>query len=231
MRAKALLLAAAVSAAALTAVSAATYSVNVVGYVNTPLNPGFSLVAVQLQQDDGDYTIGKLIANPVPGLGVFIWNGTGFDSYEYLDLGGGVMIWNPSDQGEIALGRGAFINNPTAAALNMVVVGQVAEGADSNITIPANFNIVSSIVPQKGTLDATAVSADYPALDYPATAGDGVFKWNGTGYDSFELLDLGGGTIIWNPATPTVEVGEAFFANNASGAEKNWDRNFQVPRE
>jgi hypothetical protein len=165
-------------------------------------------------------------------MGVFIWNGTGFDSYEYLDLGGGVTIWNPNDQGQIELGRGAFINNPTDTAMTLTVVGQVPENAASNTSIPANFNIVSSVVPQKGTLtdDDTLDSEEYPLLDYPATAGDGVFKWTGNGYSSFELLDLGGGVVVWNPSVPTVEVGEAFFANNASGAEKTWTRDFTVPR-
>src|SRR5688500_4600203 len=80
MRTKTLLLTAALSAAGIATSMAQVYSVNAVGYVNTQLVPGFSLVSNPLNNTTGN-TIQNLFGNGIQGaipnlLSVFHYNPT-----------------------------------------------------------------------------------------------------------------------------------------------------------
>jgi hypothetical protein len=67
MRTKLLLSAAVLGVAGVIAASAQVYSVNVVGYINVAVPPGFSMIANQL--DSGNNTVGSLMPS-VPELTV-----------------------------------------------------------------------------------------------------------------------------------------------------------------
>lgn len=209
MRTKALFVAAATGLAALTTSFAQVYSVNVVGYVNVTLKPGFNLIANPLSTTSN--TIGDLM----PGIADLAFykyvNGT-YQSANYI---GGIGWDDPS----ITLdpGEGAFVLLPGNADVTVTFVGEVMEGSLSN-PIPQGLSMKSSMVPQAGALSA---------LGYPAEAEDAVYKYDAAAQTYISANYIGG--IGWDTgAEPTLEVGEAIFVSKANAA--SWDRDFTVPR-
>jgi hypothetical protein len=218
MRTKTLLLTAALSVAGIASSMAQVYSVNAVGYVNKTIHPGFNLVSNPLIQSNN--AINVLIPTPPPLTQVFLFTpgaGGGYSTYTYdPDLGG----WDPDPAGaSINFGSGAFINNPTTTAFTLTSVGEVGQGTLAN-PVAAGFSILSSKVPQTGALQTT--------LGFPPAQLDTVYKFVNTGvpgggYQTFTFdNDLGG----WDPAEPSVDVGEAVFVNSLAGHP--WTRTFTV---
>jgi hypothetical protein len=212
MRTKTLLLTAALAAAGIaSSMAQAVYSVNAVGYVNTTINPGLNLISNPLNATDN--SIPAVFASLPTGAQVYVFNGTGFDTYGKTPFG-----WSPTTAAnvQVAPGTGVFVRNP-AAATTVTFVGEVPQGTASNTSVPAGLSIQSSAVPQDG-LAATD-------LKYPIATGDQIFKWNGNGYDTYGKTPFGwsspGGTL-----EPTIKVGEAFFARK--NAQAAWTRNFSV---
>jgi hypothetical protein len=210
MRTKALLLAAALTAAGIASIHAQSnvYSVNVVGYVNVAIPNGYSLIANPLNSTDN--TVSNLFSGSPSAVGntVYTWNGANFVANFYDDLGG---EWaNPSLV--LAPGTGFFVNNPGAAYTN-TFVGEVPQGNLVN-AVPAGYTLTASQVPQTGfTQD----------LGLNAVPGDYVYLWNGNNFVAVFYDDLGG---EWNPAAgftvdpakgPQVGVAQSFFYRNISG--------------
>jgi hypothetical protein len=211
MRTKTLILTAALSAAGVATSMAQVFSVNAVGYINLDVPPGFSLIANQLNA--GTNTLAALLPTVPGGTTVYKFNGTGYDIASFDDLDN---AWSPNGNITLNPGEGAFIRNPTAAAVRVTFVGEVPTGALSN-PLPQGFSIRSSQVPQAGKL-----STD---LGFPGAGGDTVYQFNNAtgGYviNSFDDLDN-----AWAPAEPTLKVGEAFFVRKAAAG--TWTRTFNV---
>jgi hypothetical protein len=185
----------------------AVYSVNAVGFINVTV-PGVKLALVANQLNSTSNTVSNLFAGVPDGTLVYEWTGTGFFVNEFA-FGGWTAGGNTVDPGE-----GVFVRNPTATDLKITFVGEVPQGTLTT-PITSGLNLVSSKVPQAGTLQT--------ALQYPAADGDFIFKWNvaNQAYDTFEFAF---GT--WSPAQPEIGVGESFFARAANGA--TWTRTFSV---
>ena len=212
MRTKSLLLAAAVGLAGALSASAQitnVYSVNAVGYIQLTIPIGFSMIANQLISTNN--TIDRMFPAPPDGTQVFAWNGTGFDTYEFLGFLG---VWSPNGSLPFNPGGGAFINNKGTTNIIATIVGDVPQGTNSNVIIPSNFSIGSSTVPVAGNLIA--------AMGFPSNDGDQVFKWNGSSYDTYEYL---GFLSAWSPSEPLVKVGESFFIKKTT-INTPWNRNF-----
>jgi hypothetical protein len=223
MRAKALLLAAAVSAAALTPVSAATYSVNVVGYINVTVPPGFSIIANQLDNGAGNDVRALLSNLPVE------WDGVQLYKYRIADGGWDILSYDTLEDPPNWLpltidmtlnpGEAAFISNGSGGDLSATFVGEVMEG-DLVVDTPAGFSMVSSMVPQEGTLTE---------LELNGVDGDTVYVFDAMTQNylpsTFDELE---DPPAWLPALD-VSVGEGFWINR--GAASQWARNFVVPRE
>jgi hypothetical protein len=231
MRTKALLLAAAFAAAGIATSSAQVFSVNAVGYVNTPLKAGFNLVSNPLKASDnkistlflnikdlqaahGGTTVYKFISGP----------GGGFKSALYDDL-------DNSYSGDAAAmttepGGGVFVFLAGSGDSQVTFVGEVVQGG--NVSIPVGFSILSSIVPQSGSPDASSASVfkntDGTAAPIPANDGDALYRYDTTirNYKSF-LFDFG----AWTPAVPALNVGEAVFYFR-TGSAGTWARTFSV---
>lgn len=204
MRTKLLLSAAVLGVAGIIAASAQVYSVNVVGYINVPVPPGFSMIANQL--DSGNNTVGSLLPAPPEGTTIYKFvNGSYIiNAFEFGEWSIAGMTLNP--------GEGAFINNPTTAAFNALFVGEVKQGTLTT-GIPAGFSIVASQVPQSAALDTV--------LGFPVVEGDVVYLFNNaTGTYSISAFEFG----EW--VAPVPKVGEAFFVNKVSAV--NWVRDFTV---
>ncbi|MGC8742778.1 MAG: hypothetical protein ACP5T0_02720 [Verrucomicrobiia bacterium] len=212
MKTKALILTAAVAVAGAIAASAQTvYSVNVVGYVNVTIKPGFNLIANPLNTTNN--TIAALLPNVPGGTMLFKYvSGQGYSVYTFDDLD---MAWTPNGNATLNPGEGAFIRNPTSSDFVITFVGEVLQGSLTN-TLPVGFSIKSSMVPQQGAVDSV--------LQFPAQGGDFIYKYiPGQGYNVYTFDDL---DLVWTPSSPIINVGEAFFVRRSSAG--SWVRNFNV---
>jgi hypothetical protein len=222
---KKLLLAGALSLAGATALYAQTVtSINAVGYANVTIAPGFSMIGNQLNTSDN--RLSSILPDPLVGTRIFKWNGASFSAYDYVQLPpflGGGKKWDPDGNATLNPGEGAFIFNPATTNVTLTFVGEVVTDANSNISIPSGFAIISSPVPQSAALTTT--------LLFPAAPGDRVFRYNGTSYTAYDYITvppfLGGGTR-WDPSEPTPNVGEAFFSFKVSSTPTPWNRNFTI---
>jgi len=215
MKTKTFLLAGLVCAAsALASVAQTVYSVNAVGFVNTVLPSGFSMISNPL--NGATNTITALFQGaPVPnGSKVYKFNpGTGgFAANSFL-------FGNWSDTTMTLLpGEGVFFKNNGVAFTN-TFVGNVPAGALTN-AIPSGFSIVSSQVPQQGLVDTD--------LLFPAANGDALFFFNnGTGnYDRYGFLFGSWAGPGGSTTAPLVAVGQAFWVKKSVAV--NWVRTFSI---
>jgi hypothetical protein len=217
MRTKTLLLTAALGAAGVATSMAQVYSVNAVGYVTTPLVPGFNLVSNPLRNTEPNGNQVQNLFNSLPGgTSVYLWNGAGFDiATKDPDFG-----WEPANfaSREVLPGGGVFVRLPAGVTGQSVTfVGEVVQGNNLTVNIPVGFSIVSSIVPQEGT--ATQ-------LGYTPAAGDALYFWSESAQTYNPISGYDADFQEFNPPLPTVGVGEAFFARATTA--HTWTRNFNV---
>jgi hypothetical protein len=218
MRTKALLLTAALSAAGVaTSMAQAVYSVNAVGYVNTVLHPGFTLISNPLTATDntlaGLFGGGKVPINTV----VYKYTGTGFSIQTYTDD----EVFAPDPTVTVLPGEGVFIKNPTSADVTVTFVGEVVQNVGTAHVInniPQGLSIRSSKVPQAGTAtDLALVGAE----------GDTLYQYVNTGTPAtsgYKISSLQDGE--WGPPLGVLKVGEAFFYKAVGPLV--WDRSFSV---
>lgn len=208
MRTKTLLLTAALSAAGVATSMAQVYSVNAVGYVNTPLVAGYNLISNPL--DAADNSIAALFADAPDGTQVFKFENGAFVSTTKDELVGG---FDPANVAATTVepGQGVFVR--VSAPATITFVGEVPQGPLSNPLV-AGLSIEASQVPQAGTA---------AELGLPANDGDQLFQWDPANQRySSHTFDFG----AWDPALQPLDVGEAFFLRR--GAAGTWDRTFSV---
>jgi hypothetical protein len=114
-------------------------------------------------------------------------------------------------------GEGAFFYNPTTTPLTLTFVGDVPQGQQVNSAFPTTigyFSLISSIIPRAGTLDA---------LGFPAVNGDQIQQWD-VELQQFVTATYTGGS--WNPAAPTVAIGEGFYVVSGGSTTRSWIENF-----
>jgi len=213
MRTKTLLLTAAVCAAGIATSKAQVYSVNAVGYVNTPLVKGYNMISNPLNNTAANGNqIKSLFASLPLGSVIFLFDpATAKYVNAQVDEFTG-EVTGPAATTELLPGNGVFVSSPSVGTITFV--GEVPQGTLHN-AIPKGFSIKASQVPQAGTM-ATA-------LGYTPTDGEVIFNYNESTqkYDSFSF-EFG----AWTPSEPTLQVGEAVFIN--APAAKSWDRTFSV---
>jgi hypothetical protein len=206
MRTKTVLLTAAVIAAGIGASQAQVYSVNAVGYVNTSCGAGFTMVANPLNTTNN--TLGVLVPTPPDFTTVYKWDAP---TQNFLIA---TYFFGAWDHPEYTLnpGEGAFVSTDTPFTVTWV--GEVMQGGLTN-TIPLNYSIQASKVPQAGTLTQ---------LVFPAPSEfDTLYKWN-TGSQNYDIYTYFFGS--WSPNEPSVGVAESFFYS--ANAQLSWNRTFSV---
>jgi hypothetical protein len=125
------------------------------------------------------------------------------------------LVWSDPAM-QLNLGSGFFINIPAGnPPFTTTFVGEVAIGNGINNTPGNAFSVRSSKVPQAGTVGA---------LGLVPGPGDLLFKFN-SAIQNFEIFSYDEFSLTWGPSEPSVDVGEAFFYNNASTTAA-WVRNF-----
>lgn len=185
------------------------YSVNAVGYVNIPFTQNvYQMFSNPLSTTNN--TIAALFPAPPDGTLLYTWTASGYNIATFASFLGG---W---DQPNITInpGQGAFLL--PAANFTNTFVGEVLQGALSN-PFPVGYSMVSSMVPQAGTLDDLGLTA-------AVQDGDLVYQWTAaSGYVIYTYASFLGG---WQPNVPSLGVGESVFV--LSGAGGNWQRTFNI---
>jgi hypothetical protein len=200
---------------------AQVYSVNVVGYINLNLRPGFNLVANQLN------------ASPNNGLNAVLPGVT--EESQVLTFAGGTYTtdiylggaWLNAVSGDpspttVSPGDGFFFFNPAASAATVTLVGEVRTGNGLQVTFPPGYSLKSSIVPQDISL--------IPANGITPIEESQYLTFNATGqsYDT-PLIYLGGAwlnSISGDPADARPVVGQGFFFFNPANVNQVWLRDF-----
>jgi len=197
MRTKALLCAAALAAGAATSMAQNVYSLNIVGYVNVPINTGFNLIANPL--DNGTNDLASLFPNAAEGDNIFVYSGGVFSSSSFS-----FGSWSP----DLTMLPGVGVFYQTTVKGTNTFVGNVLTGNLTN-NIPSGFSIKSSQAPVSDTLGN---------LNFPANEGDNVFYYRSGGYVS-SSFSFGSWSPDLSPA-----IGESFWVQTS--AARPWWRVF-----
>lgn len=220
MRTKALLLTAALGFAGVATSTAQVYSVNVVGYINLTMKPGFNLVANQLKASPNNKldTIlpAAAIESQVLKFANNNYNSDISDGANWVDAGSG----NPSTT-TVSPGEGFFYFNAGATDTAVTLVGEVTTGNNLTVPFPPGFSLVSSIVPQAISLSAAngfpqVLEAQYLTFDAVTQKYVGLIN-DGTDWQNAE-------SGVVTPAVPA--VGQGFFLFNPGATTFNWVRSF-----
>jgi len=225
MRTKALLLTAALGfAGAASSMAQAVYSVNVVGYINLTMKPGFNLVANQLNAtpNNGLSSVLGVVPDETQVL-KFVGNNYTSDSY-FAELGGWITPEGNPSTSTISPGEGFFYFNPNPATdYSVTLVGEVRTG-NVSATYAPGFNLVSSIVPQQISLTPANGFTPVDELQY-LTFNSATQQYN----DALSYFTELGGWITpeGSPSIPTPAVGQGFFLFNPSASSSFvWPRTF-----
>jgi hypothetical protein len=154
---------------------------------------------------------------------VYAYSGGAYTVASYAkNKAGTATNWtaNPS----INPGFGYWISIPTGAfggsTSNITVVGTVLQG---NLVNPAitgpGYSIVGSQVPVAGGITTS--------LNYNPSPNDQVYTFSAGAYSVFSYAKNKAGTATnWTPSIPSLNVGQGFWLNSATGAA--WTNNFIV---
>jgi hypothetical protein len=239
MRTKTLLCAAALAAGVATSMAQSNvYSLNVVGYVNTPLAGSFSYNLISNPLNNTNNNITNLFANlpaTQDGSSILRWDPTVSDfkpdSWTY---DGAAAVWRKNGGADLTgftlnPGEGIFYVN-TGPNLTNTFVGEVIQappGFTNTLVGGFAYNVVGSSAPIGGNF-TNSIGGLNPG------DGDTILFWNVgiTDIDpNYTSYDLAG--HVWrdpasNPNPPyNIGVGIGFFYVNQN-ANNVWVRNFTV---
>ena len=221
MKAKTLLLGVAIFAAGLTLSTAQTvYSINAVGYVNVSLCNGYNLIANPVNGTNNN--VNTIMPFAPDGSIILRWNCAGQTFFQAETYFGGTWFDGQFNVSTTVVnpGEGFFFQNNSGAGTTLTFVGEVPQGNLTN-RICANYSFISSQVPQSGPM---------PGLNFPATDGMTLNKWNCAAQSYDQAYTFFGGQWYdnnFNPSDPVLMVGEACLITNPGGP-LTWSRTFSV---
>jgi len=235
--------------------SSNVYSLNIVGYVNIPINVGYNLITLPLQNADPTSSINSVLTNtsiggvsaPAPGnTAVFTWDPvhSHFNQPEYA---GGDGNWYDQtfsvlETNGLPPGQAFFLQMPTVANggvtnMTVTVVGSVLTGTNS-YTVTQGYNFYGNFEPIQGDITTNG----FPVVDNSA-----LFTWAGNHYNQ-PVYGLGtndssysGTNIVGNPASVPVFADQTFsyvvvvappvgvgFLYQYLGTATSWTQTFSV---
>lgn len=216
MRTKTILTMAALSVASLaTAVAQTVYSVNAVGYVNVTVPAGkFALLANPLNQPTNN--LPSVLPGVPAGTIVYIFNSAGAFDVATARAGG---LWTGTGAADlINPGAGFFVKNAGTADMTITFVGEVPQGTNLTVAIPAGFSLISSIVPQAGKLETD--------LKFPAAVNDKAYLFD-SGTQNYTIFTRrAGGAWTGGTGEPALAVAQGMFYQAV--AATTWTRSFNV---
>lgn len=230
MRTKSILLAAATIAAGALSSQAQSnvYSVNVVGYINVTIQPGYNLITAPLQATNNNVNTVLANANPVfPGGGLlFTWGGSGYN--QALQAGGDGFWYDANFNlatNQVPPGKSFFVQNASGSPLTLTLTGTVIQG--------------TNVYPQKSGFeffgDPEPIVGDITTNGFPVQDNALLYTWN-TGTQGYNqaLTGVGpgsGGPLFvdnnFNPVVVAPALGTGFIYFNPA-ASNNWTRSFVV---
>jgi len=219
MKTKTLVLAAAaLTACALTASAQSNvYSLNIVGYVNVEIKPGYNLVANPLDNGAGNNSTNLVPANIQPGAQILTYDPvTLYTTFTKKSTG----AWNGN--APITPGHGYFIRNTNAVVTyTNTYVGNVAGAVPGSLTntIAPGYNLVGSPFPIGGGITNTGSNTINIGNVLPT--GSQLLTYDPvTLYTTFTKKSTG----AWN-GTANLNVGQGFFARNTNATPVSWIQN------
>lgn len=195
------------------------YSLNVVGYINVTIEPGYNIVSCPLISSP-DNTLNTLLPNSsgfYKGWKVFFFSGGTYTQIETGTKAG----WELGGTNTINPGQAVFVQNTFSTNVTATFVGTVPSGTITN-TLTPGFNLVGSVLPASGDLVTNSLT-----MLTNAVKGDRVYVNDPvTGYSIYTESAKGGFT----PSNPTIpNVGEGFFYQNNNGTTPlNWVESFSA---
>jgi hypothetical protein len=223
MRIKTLLCAAGVAAMAIPAMADNVYSVNVVGYVNRPLQGSSLYTLVANPFDTGNNVVSNLFASLPTGWSVTKWTGAGFAAP--VSKTGFSPYWSPAAGGytnTVNPGEAVFVKAAGGAQpYTNVFVGTVLQNGSFTNSLHTGYNLIGNMVPDSG-------AATNAALSFAPPTGAILLQWKEDGTSGYlPPFTKTGFAPGWSPSVPNLNVGVGFFMNMSAQTYK-WIRNFTV---
>ena len=188
------------------------FSINIVGYINTRIPPGVSLIANQLWNQDN--SVALLINNPADGTQIYKYvEGVG---YEVSTFDGATQTWSNPDM-TLPPGTGFFYRNPTSETIVNTFVGEVRTGRTVN-PLPAGFSTESAIIPQELSLNDQLIPGEDGAMVR-------LHVNDGQGGEEYITSIYSEAEGSWVPNL-TLGVGQGFISERPHAVE--WVRVFTV---
>jgi hypothetical protein len=200
---------------------AQVFSVNAVGYVNTVVPGGNKLALISNPLDAGaNNNIAALFtdaAKAAGGLQVYKFIPGPNATYKIYSYDADFQEWdNPAAATDtVEPGGGVFVRNPGANPVTITFVGEVKQGT-LNTTIPVGLSIVSSQVPQEGTLTD---------LGFAPTGVDQIYQFD-PATQGYYIASYDPDFAEFDKPLKPVKVGEAVFLKSEKGG--TWTRSFTV---
>lgn len=156
------------------------------------------------QFNTANNTIAHLLADQADGAQLLKYNDLGFHSFTYDSIF--AQQWTPNGDATLNPGEGAFYKSPIATTLTFV--GEIVQGRLTNNLPIGRYALLSSMIPQVGTLSA---------LGIPAEPGDILQVFDG----SYSAYVYDGLCNTWLPNEPTIGVHQAFWYRKSPSAKTN----------
>lgn len=225
MRTKTMLLSAllgTLGSVSLMAQSTNVYSLNVVGYINVVLPPGYSIVSCPLIASPNN-TLSNLFNNSsLTYSGWKFYFFTGGQGYTQIDSGTAKGGYADLGTNTINPGQAIFVQNPGTKTVTNTFVGTVPSGSLTN-TLAVGYNLVGSILPSSGDISTNSLT-----LLTNGNTGDTIYVYSTNGYSSPGGEYKFSAKKTWSQAPIVPSVGEGFFYQNVGTAPENWVENFSV---
>jgi hypothetical protein len=247
MRTKTALLTAALVAAGVASSMAQSnvYSVNIVGYVNLTIKPGYNLISLPLQNADLTSSVNSVLTNTSPifpaGDLLFTWDPV-HSRYNAAIQAGGDGNWYDGSFNPVSTplppGQAFFLQNTLTSNINVTLVGSVL--TSNTVPINAGYGFYGNALPISGDITTNGLPVADNSLLYtwnPATQKyNSAFNGLGTNDSAYN----GSGALLGTAATNPVltfdfisrsvyspAVGEGFIYQNP-GTAKSWTQTFSV---
>ena len=186
------------------------YSLNIVGYVNVELKPGYNMVANPLDNGAGNISSNLVPDALVNGSQVLVYNpGSGYATTSAKKAG----AWSPVYT--INPGTGYFVRNLGSTSVTNTYVGSIASLNVTN-SIAVGYNLKGSLLPIGGVSSNMGPNS----LNFGDILPNGsqVLVYNNPGgYATTSAKKAG----AWTPVY-TLNVGQGFFIRNLSNAPAQW---------
>ena len=196
------------------------YSLNVVGYVNVPLQANkLHFLSLPLQPTDGNYAISNTIVLDASQTfaSLYVWGGSAWSLT--------VPAWDGTewDQPATVIPSGAGFFLASQAASTLTFVGQVPQGA-IQYSVPTGISTLANQIPVSTNFPGTTVGNLFDSIYTWNQAGQAwdlaVWGYNGTAWDN--------GVAGANPNGPLLNPADAIFYANGGSTALNFTQNFTV---